>query len=61
VIVQPLPTGTAAVAPQEIRRHATFIQEHILAHVADRQPVIPLATLRDDVRPSLLVGVYGFF
>ena len=59
--MQALPPWTAAVAPQEIRRHATFIKEHILAHVADRQPVIPPATLRDDVRPSLLVGVYGFF
>ena len=61
VIVKPLPAWTAAVAAQEIRRHATFIQEHILAHVADRQPVIPPATLRDHVRPALLVGVYGFF
>ena len=59
--MQPFPTWTAAVAPQEIRRHATFVKEHILAHVADRQPVIPLATLRDDVRPALLVGVYRFF
>jgi hypothetical protein len=61
VVVEALATRTAAVAPQEIRCHATFIEEHILAHVADRQPVVPLATLCDDIRPSLLVGVYGFF
>ena len=61
VIAEPRAPWTAAIAPQEIRRHATFIQEHVLAHIADRQPVVPLATLRDNVRPSLLVGVYGFF
>ena len=53
--------GTAAVAPQEIGRHAAFIEEDVLAHVAERLPRPPLPAGRGDIRPALFVGVYRFF
>lgn len=61
VIVQPDAARTAAVPSQQIGRHATFIEKHVLAHVAQRLPPLPLSPGRGDIRASLLVGVYGFF
>ena len=61
VIVQPDAARAAAVPSQQIGRHATFIEKHILAHVAQRLPRLPLSPGRGDIRASLLVGVYGFF
>ena len=51
----------AAIAPQQIGRHATFVQKHVLPHIAQRLPRPPLAPGRRDIRPALLVGVYRFF
>ena len=53
--------GTAPVAAQQIGRDAAFIEEHILAHVAQRLPRPPLPARRGDIRPTLFVGVYRFF
>jgi hypothetical protein len=61
VIAEPGAPQTSAVAAQQIGRHAAFIEEDVLADVAERQPRTPLASGRDDVRSSLLVGVDGFF
>lgn len=51
----------ATVAPEQIGRHATFIEEDILPHIAQRLPDLPLSPGRRDIRPALLVGVYRFF
>jgi hypothetical protein len=61
VIAQPHAAETAPIPAQQIGRHAAFIDEHVSRGVAQRQPVAPAAPLSRDVRPSLFVGVYGFF
>ena len=61
VIVQPDAAQTAAIPSQQVGRHATFIEKHVLAHVAQRLPGVPLSPCRGDIRPALLVGVYRFF
>ena len=61
VIVEADAAQAAAVPAQQIRRHAAFIQKHILLHVAERLPGLPLPSGRRDIRPALLVGVYRFF
>ena len=61
VIVEPFAARTAAIASQQVRRHATFIEKHVLAHVAERLPGAPLSPCRGDSRASLFVGVYRFF
>ena len=61
VIVEPDAARTAAIPSQQIGRHATFIEKHVLAHVAQRLPSLPLSPRRGDIRTSLLVGVYRFF
>jgi hypothetical protein len=53
--------GTAAVPPQEVGRHATFVEEDVVADVPQRLPGPPLAARRRDIRPALFVGVYRFF
>ncbi len=61
VIVQPDAARTAAIPPQQVGRHATFIKKHILTHVAQRLPGLPLSPGCGHIRASLLVGVYRFF
>jgi len=61
VIVQPDAARTAAIPSQQVGRHATFIEKHILAHVAQRLPELPLPSCRGDIRASLFIGVYRFF
>ena len=61
VIAEPGAAQTAAVAPQQIRRHAALIEKDVLAHIAERLPRPPLAARGHDIRPTLFVGVYGFF
>ena len=61
VIAEARARGTAAIAAQQIRRDAAFIEEDVLAHVAQRLPRPPLAPRRGDIRPALFVGVYRFF
>lgn len=61
VIVQPDAARTAAIPSQQVGRHATFIEKHVLTHVAQRLPGLPLSPCRGDIRASLLIGVYRFF
>ncbi len=61
VIVQAGAAGAAAVAPQQIGRHAAFIEKDILPDIAERLRLAPPPTLSGDVGPALFVGVYRFF
>jgi hypothetical protein len=61
VIAEPCPAKTPAIAAEQIGGDAAFIEEHVLPHVTQRQPVPPTAALGGDVRPTLFVGVYRFF
>lgn len=60
VVVQPDAARAAAVAAQQVGRHAAFIEKHILAYVAQWLPGLPLPPGGGDIRPALFVGVYGF-
>ena len=51
----------AAVAPEQIGRHAAFIEKDILTGIAERLSLAPPPTLSGDGGPALFVGVYGFF
>lgn len=61
VITQPRTTRAATVPPQQVGRHAAFIEKDVPAHVADRLPRPPSTPLSDDVGAALFVGVYRFF
>ena len=60
VIVEARAARTAAIAAEQIRRHAAFIQKHVVTHVAQRLRVLPLASRSGDVSATLFVRVYGF-
>jgi hypothetical protein len=59
--MQPDAAETAAIPSQQVSGHATFIEKHVLAHVPQRLPRVPLSSGRGDIRASLLVGVDRFF
>jgi len=61
VIAEPRAARTSAVAPQQIRRDATLVEEQVVAHIPHRLHARPLPAGGGDVRPTLFVGVYGFF
>jgi len=61
VITETRADGTSAVAAQQIRRHAAFIEKQIVAGIAERLPGPPLPARGGNVRPALFVGVYRFF
>jgi hypothetical protein len=61
VIAQADAARTAAVATQQIGRDTGFVDKDVGARVVQRQRVLPTPPRRGNVRPSLLVGVYGFF
>jgi len=61
VIAESGAARAAAVAPQQIGRHAAFIEKDILLDIVERLPLAPAPTLSGDVGPALFVGVYGFF
>ena len=61
VIAEARAPRTPAVAPQEIGRHAAFIEKDVLPQVAERLPLAIVASLSDDVGAALFVGVYRFF
>ena len=61
VIVQAGADRAAAITPQQVGRHATFVEKDVLSYIPHRLPGLPLATGRRDIRPALLVGVYRFF
>lgn len=52
---------TPGVAAQQIRGHARFINEDVLARIAEGQRLAPLPPAGCDIRATLFVGVYGFF
>ena len=58
VIAKAFAARAAAVAAEQIRRHAAFIEEDILPDVAERLPVAPVLAGHDDIRAPLFVGVY---
>jgi hypothetical protein len=53
--------GTAAVAAQQIGGDAALVEKHVVPHVAERLPRVPLPARGRDIRPALIVGVYRFF
>ena len=61
VIANARAAQAAGVAADEIRGHARFVDEDILARVAEWQRLMPPAPGGRDIRPTLFVGVYGFF
>ncbi len=61
VIAESGAARAAAVAPEQIGRHAAFIEKDILPGIVERLPVAPPPTLSGDRGPALFVGVYGFF
>ena len=61
VIAEPCAAGAPAVAPEQIRRDAAFIEKDVLPQIAERLPLAPAATLSDHVRTPLFVGVDRFF
>ena len=61
IVAQPDAARTASVATQQISGDTGFVDEDVGARVVQRLRVLPAPPRRGDVRPSLLVGVYGFF
>ena len=61
VIAEPQAAWAAAVAPQQIGRHAGFVEKDEMPGIAERLRLLPVAAGRGDVRATLFVGVYGFF
>jgi hypothetical protein len=59
--MEPSAAQAAAVAAQEIGRHATLVEKDVLSHVVQRLPRVPLASRRGHIRTTLFVGVCGFF
>jgi hypothetical protein len=61
VIADPQATGTARVAAKQIGGDPRFVDEDVVARVAQRQPVLPASPRRRDISAALFVGVYRFF
>ena len=61
VIAEPRAARTSPIAPQQIRRDPALVEEQVVPYVAHGLHARPLPARRGDVRPTLFVGVYGFF
>ena len=61
VISQSDAARAAPIAAQQVGRDPRFIEEHVVARIAERQHVLPSATRGRHVRSALFVGVYRFF
>jgi hypothetical protein len=61
VIAETEPAGTPAIAAQQIRRDAGFIDEDVAARIVQAQGVLPLPPARGDISATLFVGEYRFF
>jgi hypothetical protein len=57
VIAESRAARAAAVAPEQIGRHAAFIEKDILPGIVERLPIAPPPTLSGDGGPTLFVGV----
>jgi hypothetical protein len=55
------PAQAPRIEPQQIRGHARFIHEDVLAGIVERLRLDPLAARGRDIRSTLFVSVYGFF
>ena len=53
--------ATPAVAPDQVRRNAAFVQKHQARGVEARGGRPPLLASRRDVRPIVFGRAYGFF
>lgn len=60
-VAEALAAGTAAIAPEQVRRHATFVEEEIRARVPPRLCRLPVTASGGDIRPVLFGGVHRFF
>lgn len=61
VIAEARAARAAAIPAQQIGCDAALVEEEILADVAQGLNASPLTACGRDVRPTLFVGVYGFF
>ena len=61
VIAEPRPARAPAIAAQQIGGDAALIEEDVLPHIAEWQPLAPPAPLSGDVGTALFVGVNRFF
>ena len=60
VIVEARTARTSAIAAEQIRGDAAFIQKDVVPSVAQRLGLSPLPSRGRDVRSTLFVGVYRF-
>ncbi len=61
VIAEPRAARAAPIPAQQIGRDPALVEKQIVADVAQRLDAPPLAARGGHVRPTLFVGVYGFF
>ena len=61
MVAQSRASTTTSVAPDQVGRDTTFIEEDVVLHVAKGQPRAPAVPLSDNVGAPLFVGVYRFF
>lgn len=61
VIAEPQAAETPTVTAQEVGRDARFVNEDVVARIAQREPVLPSPPRGRDIRTPLFVGVYRFF
>lgn len=61
MIAKPDTAEAPAVAPQQIRGDAAFVEKDVLLGVVQRLVGAPAAALSRDVGPTLFVGVHRFF
>ena len=61
VVVKPRAARTPTVAAQQVRRHASLVEKHVLTGIMQRKAVSPVPSLHRNVSAPLFVGVYSFF
>lgn len=61
VIDESLAAETAAVPPEQIRRHATFVEKHQARRIQAGRGRAPVPTGDHNIGAGLFSGVYGFF
>jgi len=61
VIANARAARAAGIAANQFRRDARFIDEDVPARIVERQRLIPMTPRGRDIRPTLFIGVDGFF